>query len=56
MKDFNRKELSGIIDLAQAQAGINGLNTLWQNAYLEMARAADRLDAMMARSEAKVVE
>lgn len=54
--DFNRKELQEIYDRANEQAGFQGKNTTWLNAYLRLRDAADNLDAMRARSDSKVVE
>lgn len=54
--DFNRTELQEIYDRANEQAGFQGKNTSWLNAYSRLRDAADALDAMMARSASKVVE
>lgn len=56
MDDFMREELWKIRETALAQASINGLNTLWQLAYLDVAKAVNYLDDMIARTEVKVEE
>ncbi|NOY60306.1 MAG: hypothetical protein GXO75_15460 [Calditrichaeota bacterium] len=52
LKDFTREELSEIETRALTLASIEGLNWAWQRAYLELADACNKLDAMIARSSA----
>jgi len=47
---FEREELQGIRDRAENIAGTVA-NYGWKRAYIELADAADRLDAMEARTE-----
>lgn len=49
MTAFNRKELIKIRNRAEKVAKTEGLNTSWQRAYNDLAKAADHLDAMIAR-------
>jgi hypothetical protein len=50
MEDFEREELQDIRDKAVISAeGVP--NNHWQRAYKQLADAADKLDAMMARCE-----
>ena len=53
MKDFNRDELIEMRDKAEDLATEEHLNETWRRAYLALADAADHLDAMWARAEAK---
>ncbi len=50
--DFEREELRNIREKAVEQA-ISCPNNHWTRAYKQLADAADRLDAMMARCEDK---
>ncbi len=50
--DFEREELQDIRKKAVKNAGSRA-NNLWTRAYKQLVDAADRLDAMMARSEDK---
>ena len=54
--DFSRSELQVIYDRANEQAGFQGKNTAWLNAYLRLRDAADAIDAMMSRCDSKVKE
>lgn len=56
MMDFSRSELREIYDRANERASHQGKNTSWLYAYLRLRDAADNIDAMMARSDSKVVE
>ena len=49
MTAFNRKELIKIRNRAEKVASTDGLNPSWQRAYYNLAKAADHLDAMIAR-------
>lgn len=51
MDNLSREELQDLRSRAEFAATNGGLNKYWQIAYLELAAAADRLDAMMARDE-----
>ena len=48
---FERHELIELREKAQHYAAIKNLNPDWQRAYLGLADAADRIDAMIARTE-----
>ena len=48
---FSREELEDIADRALAMSIADGWGLLWQRALAQLADAADRLDAMCARSE-----
>lgn len=49
MTAFNRKELIKIRNRAEKVAATHSLNPSWQRAYYNLAKAADHLDAMIAR-------
>lgn len=51
---FSREELIELRGRAEKEAQIEGINETWKRAYLALADAADHLDAMEARTEAKV--
>ena len=51
-KDFEREELQEMRDRAVDNAEIVA-NNHWKRAYKQLADAADRLDAMIARTEDK---
>ena len=53
---YDRETLQGIRDTAREEAVNSYLNSHWQAAFRELARAADHLDAMQARAEAEVQE
>ncbi len=48
---FTRKELSKIGSKAILLADVKGTNPQWVRAYVQLADAVDRLDAMIARTE-----
>jgi hypothetical protein len=48
---FSREELQDICDRAQYQVSEVATNPLWERAYYDLAKAADYLDLMMARTE-----
>ena len=50
---MNREELQSLRDNAENEATIDGLNQTCARAYLNLADAADHLDAMIARTEEK---
>ena len=50
---FSREELQHIESKALEEANVSGLNPSWRQVLLRLANAADHLDAMLARSEAK---
>lgn len=50
---FSRDELIELRKRAEDMAQIEGLNPHWMRAYLQLADAADRLDAMIARTQEK---
>lgn len=50
---FSRDELIDIRDRAEELSKQTSIHPAWSRAYLAMADAADRLDAAMARAEAK---
>lgn len=52
MEEFTREELQGIRNKAVENAEAVP-NNHWQRAYRQLADAADRLDAMEARTEEK---
>lgn len=51
MDNFTREELQELRSRADCLAANSSLGTYWRIAYLELAAAADRLDAMMARDD-----
>ncbi len=55
MDNFTRKELQELRERAVGHAK-SVPNNHWQRAYRQLADAADRLDAMEARTEERVVE
>ena len=48
---MNRDELIILRERAEEMAKVEGLNPRWARAYLDLADAADRLDAMIKRTE-----
>lgn len=48
---FTREELQDIRDRAEQQVDVPGLSRQDQIAYLELASAADRVDATLARTQ-----
>lgn len=50
MEDFTREELQGIEQRAAGMAN-KDINPFWRRAYLNLADACDRIDAMTARTE-----
>lgn len=49
---WTREELSEIRSRAELEASVSGNTLTWRHACLNLAAAADRLDAMTARIEA----
>lgn len=49
MPPFTREELCNLGLRANHMANVEGINPVWRRAYLQLADAADRLDAMVAR-------
>ena len=47
---FTREELIGLRERCEDLAMVEGLNPRWARAYLAVADAADRLDAMIQRT------
>ena len=55
IKLFTRESLRDIRDAALTEASYYAENQVWIQAYLRLADAADHIDAMLARSEEKIV-
>ncbi len=45
-----REDLQDLRELAINAANVDGVNVIWARAYIEIADAADRMDAMIART------
>lgn len=50
VRTFTRDELQEIAKRALEMSNTSHMNSAWERAYIALADAADRLDAMMART------
>ena len=55
MQPFTRDELIDIRDRAEEMSRQASIHAAWSRAYLALADAADRLDAIVARAEAQPI-
>ena len=53
---LTRDELRDLRDRAMKLSRVEGVNPLWVEAYVLLATACDRIDAMLARSEEKIAD
>jgi len=53
---LTRDELRNLRDRAMSLSRVDGVNPLWVEAYVLLATACDRIDAMLARSEEKIAD
>lgn len=56
MTTWSRREMQDLRERAKNMAGVVGTNPDWSRAYLSLADAADRLDAMIARTQDQEVQ